>query len=561
MDIDDTNAKTASVETDMPRQLGFYNVIEKIGQGGMAIVYRGVQPSLNRSVAIKVLPPQFAATPELLARFEREAATLAQLNHSNIVQVIDRGRKDDMLYIVMELVEGDSLDKIIEKGRMPVSQVIAYATQICDGLDYAHAAGVVHRDLKPSNVLVDKRTGRAKIADFGIATLDANSGVMATLTADRTAIGTMNYMSPEQRMDSHTVTSVTDIFSLGVILYEMLTGKLPVGHFKLPTMVRPDIPLGFDTIIKRCLAESPADRYPRAGEVGQELQRLTVRAPAPRSFSALGRLNKRQQWMALAGIASAILIVLIGAALLVGYVKRTGPADVPVVHSAPPGKEVSSVEAQVQADYARAQGLMSQGKWNEAISILDDQIRQNGQHALAPEFQFAIAKAYEQLGEQERIILEYDRLIRNYPGSVRVPEAIVAKCRTEWQRGRQRRVLGGHVWDAKLQERLVTELNDMLVKHPSGVHAAKGFDLVADIAVQPMLEDMKTAADALMKRYALMPKESADTLYRAAELYARARQRAAAADTYGQFARDFPTDKRAAAALDRAKELTKKTGK
>jgi len=165
-----------------PNRLGPYDVTGKLGQGGMAIVDKGVQPSLNRAVAIKVLPPQFATTQELLGRFDREAAIVAQLAHSNIVQVIDRGRQDNLLYIVMEYVEGQSLDKLIQAGGLTLAQVIDYATQICEGLGYAHTAGVVHRDLKPSNILVDQRTNRVKIADFGIASLETNDSALATLT-------------------------------------------------------------------------------------------------------------------------------------------------------------------------------------------------------------------------------------------------------------------------------------------------------------------------------------------------------------------------------------------
>ena len=538
----------------MPGRLGHYDVAEKIGQGGMAIVYKGVQPSLNRPVAIKVLPPQFAKTPELLARFDREAAIVSQLAHSNIVQVIDRGRQDDLLYIVMEYVEGDSLDKLIQAGKLSVAQVINYATQVCDGIDYAHNAGVVHRDLKPANILVDRRTDRVKIADFGIAALETTDGALATLTADHGVIGTMSYMSPEQRVDSHKVTSATDIFSFGVILYEMLTGKLPVGHFKAPSMIRTDIPLGLDTIVNRCLAESPADRYSSARQIRDELQRLTVRHTAPRSFSALDRLNKRQQWYALGGTAAGVLLLLVAVAAIVGHFRKVPTAT--VAPPPPPVSRPSAEDIQIQADYDRAQGLMRAGKWAEAISILSGLVQQHPQNPLAPEFQFAIATACAELADRERSILEFNRLIRNYPQSTRVPDAIIRKCRAEWEGGRQQRLFGGPVWDAKLQQRLLAELQDVLDKHLTGTHAAQALELIADIAEPPALADAKAAADALMKRCALAPEGTADFLYRAADLYDRkAKAPAAAAAAYERFVKDFPGDKRTPRARSRLEQL------
>ena len=539
----------------MPDRLGHYVVADKIGQGGMAVVYKGVQPSLNRPVAIKVLPPQFATTPELLGRFDREAAIVAQLAHSNIVQVIDRGRQDNLLYIVMEYVEGNSLDKIIKAGGLTLGQVIDYATQICEGLDYAHKAGVVHRDLKPANILVDQRSGRVKIADFGIASLETTDSSIATLTLDRSALGTMNYMSPEQRTDSHRVTSASDIFSFGVVLYEMLTGKLPVGHFKAPSMIRQDIPLGFDTIVARCLAESPADRYSSAEQVRDELQRLTIRRTAPRSFSVMGRFNKRQRWAALAGAATGTLLLIVAVAAVVGHIRKNrvqggGTLSTNTVPS------VSASELRIQADHARAQGLIREGKWAEAISILSTLVQQEPRHALAPEFQFEIATAYGQLPDRERSIVELDRLIRDYPQSPRVPEAVVRKCRAEWERGRQQRLLGGSVWDALLQKRLIAELQELLAKQPTDANAADALDLTAEIAERPLLADAKTAADALMKRYTLAPDGPPDALFHAAELYdQKVKDPALAAQAYERFANDFPSDRRASKARSRLEQL------
>ncbi len=251
------------------RTLGHYRLLDQIGQGGMAVVYKGVQSSLNREVAIKVLPEHFAQAPEMVSRFDREAAVAAQLKHPSIVQVIDRGKEGSTLYIVMEYVEGESLDKIIERGPLPLEDVIDYCVQICEALQYAHEKGVIHRDLKPANILIDKDSGRAKIADFGIATLQSDTVESLTLTLDTRSLGTLHYMSPEQQLDAHNVTHHTDIYAFGVMLYEMLTGRVPIGHFKLPSLVRSDIPIAVDGIVSRCMAESAVGPLPeRRGDQG-----------------------------------------------------------------------------------------------------------------------------------------------------------------------------------------------------------------------------------------------------------------------------------------------------
>ena len=311
-----------------PTLLGPYEIRGEIGRGGMAIVYLGTQPSLNRTVAIKVLPEQFAARPELLARFEREGSIIAQLSHPNLVQVIDRGRQGNTLYIVMEYVDGGGLDTRLAAGALPWRDALDWAIQICDALDYAHGVGVVHRDLKPSNILIEMRTRRPKITDFCIAQLETNTAGLATLTLDNSSIGTLNYMSPEQRLDAHRVDHRTDIFSFGVILYQMITGKLPLGHFKLPSFLRPDVPMGLDHVVTKCLAESPDERYQSAGEIREDLIRLTGRdtsaTSAPVGAPAGQRLPSR--WRVVAGAAGIVLLATLGALLLIPHWRQTREA-------------------------------------------------------------------------------------------------------------------------------------------------------------------------------------------------------------------------------------------
>ena len=564
--MNDTTRSVADPETKLPAQLGHYELGEKIGQGGMAVVYRGMQSSLNRAVAIKVLPPQFATTPELLARFEREAAIVAKLNHSNIVQIIDRGRDGAVLYIVMEYVEGQNLETIIRTGKLSLPQMIDIACQICDGLAYAHSMGVIHRDLKPANILIDQRTGRAKIADFGIAALESTEVGLMTLTMDHSVIGTMNYMSPEQRRDSHGVTNQTDIFSFGVIFYEMLTGKLPVGHFKLPSMIRPDMPLGLDNIVKRCLAESAADRYADAGQIRDELQRMTTRRTAPLSFSPMGFLNKRQRGLALAGTGALALLLLAGSLLLAHHFRGQKPAvaesDVgsatgsgvgaatePVVHSA--------ADLKMQADYVRAQDLMTHEQWAKAITAFQDLIEQNPKSPSAAEAQFAVATAFEQLQDDARSIEEYARLVRVYPESPRVPDAIVKKCRLEFEAGRQQHIFSGSTWTITLQNRLIAELQSLLERKLSTPQAAAALLLLHEIMEKPNLSHTREAADVLITLYELDPVGQSDALYRAAELYDKSGG-TRARETYMRFIKDFPDDPRTTKAQERLTHLQPK---
>src|SRR5579862_668958 len=217
-----------AVEKDAP---SFPNleIVELIGQGGMGVVYKAIQKNLNRTVALKVLSPKCSDDPEFLSRFGREAQALAQLSHPNIVAIYDTGVHDRVPYLVMECVEGRSLRALLESKVITLAQVLDLIPQICDALQYAHSRGVIHRDIKPENILVDA-SGRVKIADYGLAKLAKAED--SRLTKSGFVMGTPHYMAPEQVENSSQVDHRADIYSLGVIFYEMLTGELPLGHFK-----------------------------------------------------------------------------------------------------------------------------------------------------------------------------------------------------------------------------------------------------------------------------------------------------------------------------------------
>src|SRR5271169_862368 len=215
------------------RRLGPYEILSAIGAGGMGEVYKARDTRLDRVVAIKVLPPHLADRAELRERFEREAKTIASLNHPHICTLFDTGHQDDIDFLVMEYIEGETLAQRLVKGPLPIQQVMQYAIEIADALDKAHRKGITHRDLKPGNVMITK--SGTKLLDFGLAKLKqeatpANVSLSDLptakdpLTAEGSIVGTLQYMSPEQ-LEGKEVDARTDIFAFGVVVYEMATGK------------------------------------------------------------------------------------------------------------------------------------------------------------------------------------------------------------------------------------------------------------------------------------------------------------------------------------------------
>src|SRR5262244_294657 len=276
-------------------RLGPYEVVSPIGAGGMGEVWKARDTRLERSVAIKVLPQHLSASPEVRQRFEREAKTISQLSHSHICALYDVGNQDGVEYLVMELLEGETLGDRLGKGSLPLEQTLRFGTEIADALDKAHRQGIVHRDLKPGNVMLTK--SGVKLLDFGLAKAIAppvQSAVTSlptvmgsaneNLTAEGTILGTFQYMAPEQ-LEGKDADARTDIFALGAVLYEMATGrKAFTGSTQASlisailrddpppiSQVQPMSPPGLDRLVKSCLAKDPEDRWQSAGDVGKEL--------------------------------------------------------------------------------------------------------------------------------------------------------------------------------------------------------------------------------------------------------------------------------------------------
>jgi serine/threonine protein kinase len=239
-------------------------VLGFLGKGGMGAVYKARQRSLDRLVALKILPPQAACGPGFAERFNREARALARLNHPNIVAVYEFGQVNDLPFFIMEFVDGLNLRELEHAGQLSSREALAIVPQICEALQFAHDEGIVHRDIKPENILMDKK-GRVKIADFGIAKImgrEQEPRVMET----QGAIGTPHYMAPEQVEKPQSVDHRADIFSLGVVFYEMLTGELPLGKFAPPSR-KVDVDVRLDEVVLRALEKEPDRRYQQASQV------------------------------------------------------------------------------------------------------------------------------------------------------------------------------------------------------------------------------------------------------------------------------------------------------
>jgi serine/threonine protein kinase len=256
--------------------LGDFRVDRLIGRGGMAAVYRGTQVSLDRPVAVKVLASQLAKRSDFVERFHREAKVLAQLSHHNVVSVLAVGEHEKTYYLVMEYVEGESLRaRLTRDGSIPFAEAVGLIDGVAAGLEYAHNHDVLHRDIKPGNILITAE-GVPKIADFGLARLTgADEAAQQRLTMARTRMGSAHYMAPEQMHDAAAADHRADIYALGVMFYEMLTGKLPMGRFA-PASKTPGVPRAVDRILHQALTESPDERIQTAAQFRALVQRLSL---------------------------------------------------------------------------------------------------------------------------------------------------------------------------------------------------------------------------------------------------------------------------------------------
>jgi predicted Ser/Thr protein kinase len=294
--------------SDLQILLPQLEIIELIGKGGMGAVYKARQPSLDRFVALKILPAHAAAgTHGFAERFNREAKALARLNHPRIVTVHDFGVVGDLHYLVMEYVDGQNLRQVERNARLTPEQALQLIPQICEALQFAHDQGIVHRDIKPENLLLD-REGNIKITDFGIAKIVGIPSDKTSLTGVRDIVGTPHYMAPEQIENPMAVDHRADIFSLGVVFYEMLTGELPLGRFDPPSQ-RVQLDVRLDEVVLRSLEKERDRRYQQAGQLKTHVETIAKSTNAGSVSSTSARRIRYLPAVLLYGLHAMLLVI------------------------------------------------------------------------------------------------------------------------------------------------------------------------------------------------------------------------------------------------------------
>lgn len=311
--------KPAATPAEIAKHFPQLEILELLGQGGMGVVYKARQRQLDRIVALKVMPPETGRDPAFAERFTREAKALARLNHPNIVAVYDFGQSDGLYFVLMEFVDGLNLRQVERTRRLAPKEALEIIPKICEALQFAHDQGIVHRDIKPENILLDKQ-GRVKIADFGLAKLLGQATQDFRLTDTDRIMGTPHYMAPEQVEHPLDVDHRADIYSLGVVFYEMLTGELPLGKFASPSQkVQVDVRL--DEVVLKTLEKEPARRYQHVSEVKTAVETVATSSETFGSKPATARSPQHGPKPVEGDVASLAIVVIISILIAViwGY--------------------------------------------------------------------------------------------------------------------------------------------------------------------------------------------------------------------------------------------------
>jgi Tol biopolymer transport system component/predicted Ser/Thr protein kinase len=369
-------------------RLGPYEIIAPLGAGGMGEVYRARDTRLDRTVAVKILPAHLSSDATFRQRFEQEAKAISSLNHPHICALYDVGHQDGTEFLVMEYLEGETLAKSLEKGPLPLAQVLKYGAELADALDKAHRQGLVHRDLKPSNIMVTK--SGAKLLDFGLAKAAPPLASGATLTAgvtrttpvtqQGTIVGTFQYMSPEQ-VEAKELDARSDIFSFGAVLYEMVTGQrafrgksqLSVASAILEkdpepiSTLQPLTPPSLDHAIRRCLAKDPEDRWQTARDLLLELKWIAEGGSQADAVAPIDSQRKLRERLALSAV---VVLALAAAALAIGFIMRAPNPSEPISLSAEVG-----ADAPLYTEWGASAILSPDGRRMAFIATDSDQKR------------------------------------------------------------------------------------------------------------------------------------------------------------------------------------------
>ncbi len=405
--------------------VGPYRIIEQLGQGCMATVFKAYHPALDRYVAIKVLHPAFKEDPNFLARFQREARIVAKLEHPHIVPVYDFSEHKGMAYLVMRYIEGETLKARLQGGSLPPERALEILKPVAEALAYAHEQGVLHRDIKPSNIMLTPEGG-IYLTDFGLARM-AQSGE-PTLSRDM-MIGTPQYMSPEQAKGEE-VDERTDIYSLGVLLFEMLTGRVPfsadtpyaVIHdhiytpLPLPTTIKPDLSPTLERVLLKALAKEKDDRYQKVPELAAAFEAAVIAAPsvaAPAPEEEVGATAataaevppavlearpSRKRWLLIGGVAAVLLLLVFCAGLfLVSRARKTQETPTPMAQP----------EMTVTPSLRKPTPMPLPGGEDPIAQAL----RYVRTHPNDPQAHFMLGEAYALQGDKVKALEEYERTI------------------------------------------------------------------------------------------------------------------------------------------------------
>jgi Tol biopolymer transport system component len=371
-------------------RLGPYEILAPQGAGGMGEVYRAADTRLNRTVAIKVLPAAVADNPDRRQRFEREARAVAGLTHPHICALHDVGREGDVEFLVMEFIEGETLEQRMMAGALPVADALRYAIDIADALDHAHRKGIVHRDLKPSNVMVTK--SGAQVLDFGLAKASAVDPIVQvspaptmptgtkTLTAEGIILGTLQYMAPEQ-LEGRAADARADIFAFGAVVYEMLTGQKAFGGASQASVVaailradppalsaiQPVLPAALDRVVRRCLAKDPDDRWQTARDLMSELAWIRENISQAAMFQPPADRRGGLHWIGWIAAAAGLVIAAVATVVLVlMYVRR------PIQEAAPIQFTVAAPETTTFLESPAAMAVSPDGRHLAFVALTPD---------------------------------------------------------------------------------------------------------------------------------------------------------------------------------------------